>query len=79
MSGPSNTLTDPPTELEATDPWVKLRRRKIVQWGIAYAAGAWGLLQVLEYVTDTFHWPERIQQAATIVVLLALPIALVVS
>jgi len=39
--------------------WTRMRRRKVVQWGLAYAAGASGLLQALEYVTDTFHWPER--------------------
>ena len=38
--------------------WNRLRRRKVVQWGIAYAAGAWGLLQGLAYVTDTFDWPR---------------------
>jgi hypothetical protein len=26
-----------------------------IQWGVVYAAGAWGLLQGLEYVTETFH------------------------
>jgi len=25
--------------------WQKLRRRKVVQWGIAYSGGAWGFLQ----------------------------------
>jgi hypothetical protein len=25
--------------------WTKLRRRKVVQRGLAYAAAAWGLLQ----------------------------------
>jgi hypothetical protein len=25
--------------------WQKLRRRKVVQWGIAYSVGAWGFLQ----------------------------------
>jgi TolB-like protein len=59
--------------------WAKLRRRKVVQWGIVYAAGAWGFLQGLEYVTDTFHWPERIQQLATLGLLVGLPIALVLA
>ena len=50
-------MTDTPTEREAEGPWAKLRRRKVVQWGIAYAAGAWGLLQGVGYVADTFAWP----------------------
>ena len=44
----------------------KLRRRKVVQWGIAYAAGAWGLLQGLAYVSSTFDWPRQIQQYSTL-------------
>ena len=60
-------------------PWAKLRRRKVVQWGIAYAAGAWGLLQGLEYVTATFRWPAMLQQLATLALLIGLPIVLVVA
>ncbi len=59
--------------------WAKLSRRKVVQWGIVYAAGAWGFLQGLEYVTDTFHWPDRILQLATLALLLGLPIMLVLA
>ena len=57
----------------------QLRRRKVVQWGIAYAAGAWGLLQGLEYVTTTFDWSQRIQQFATLGLLLGLPLVLVIA
>ena len=57
----------------------KIRRRKVAQWGIAYAAGAWGLLQGLEYVTTTFDWPQRFQQFATLGLLLGLPIVIVIA
>ena len=40
-------MTDAPTEREGEGAWTKLRRRKVVQWGITYLAGAWALLQVL--------------------------------
>ena len=59
--------------------WDKLRRRKVVQWGLAYAAGAWGLLQGLEYVSDTFGWPQQLQQVATLALLVGMPIVLVVA
>jgi len=72
-------LADPPTEREREGPWAKLRRRKVVQWGIVYAAGAWGFLQGLEYVTDTFHWPDRIQQLSTLALLIGLPVVLVLA
>ena len=63
--------------LEGT--WAKLRRRKVVQWGVVYAAGAWGLLQGLAYVSATFNWPLQLQQLATLALLVGLPIVLVVS
>ena len=72
-------MTDTPTEGGREGTWAKLRRRKVVQWGIAYAAGAWGLLQGVAYVTDTFHWPDQIQQLATIGLLIGLPVVLVIA
>jgi TolB-like protein/tetratricopeptide (TPR) repeat protein len=64
---------------DGAGPWAKLRRRKVGQWGIVYAAGAWGFLQGLEYVTDTFHWPDAILQSATLALLIGLPVVLVIA
>jgi len=72
-------VIDTPTEREAEGAWAKLRRRKVVQWGVVYAAGAWGFLQGLEYVTDTFNWPGQIQQLATLALLIGLPVVLVTA
>ena len=72
-------MTDTPTEREGESTWAKLRRRKMVQWGLAYAATAWTLLQALEYAVETFHWPEPIRQLTTIVVVIGLPLVLVVA
>jgi TolB-like protein/Flp pilus assembly protein TadD len=70
-------LTDSTQETEGT--WAKLRRRKVVQWGVVYAAGAWGLLQGLAYVSATFDWPRQLQQFATLALLTGLPIVLVTA
>jgi TolB-like protein len=59
--------------------WARLRRRKVVQWGIAYVAAGWGLLQGLQYVSSTFHWPEQLQRLAVVAFVVGLPIALVVA
>jgi TolB-like protein/Tfp pilus assembly protein PilF len=72
-------LSDAASDGEQVSIWQRLRRRKIVQWGIAYAAGAWGLLQGLEYVSGTFDWPRQIQQLTTLALLIGLPIVLVVA
>jgi len=72
-------VTDAPTDGEGNGTWDRLRRRKVVQWGIAYAAGAWGLLQGFAYMRDTFGWPHQIQQTATVLLLIGLPIALTLA
>ena len=72
-------MTDRPIEGRGQSTWAKLRRRKVVQWGIAYAAVAWGLLQGLQYLSDTFGWPRQIQQFGTLALLIGLPIALVIA
>ena len=59
--------------------WTRLRRRKVVQWGIAYAAGAWGLLQVLQFLADTYDWPSQVLRLVTLVFALGLPVALILA
>ena len=59
--------------------WDKLRRRKVVQWGIAYSVGAWGFLQGLEYVSEAFGWPGQLRQVAILGMLVGLPVVLVVA
>ncbi|MEE9579015.1 MAG: hypothetical protein V3W24_05510, partial [Gemmatimonadota bacterium] len=44
----------------------RLTRRKIVQWAIAYVAGAWLLLEVLGFVAENFGWPAGIVRGATV-------------
>src|SRR5512145_258366 len=59
--------------------WPRLRRRKVVQWGIAYSVGAWGFLQGLEYVSEAFGWPGQLRQVAILALLIGLPIVLVLA
>jgi len=68
-----------PTEGEGTAIWDRLRRRKVVQWGIAYAAGAWGFLQGLAYVSELLEWPAQLQKLTGLALLIGLPIALVLA
>ena len=48
-------VTDTPTERGAESTWTRLRRRKVVQWGVVYVAAAWGFLQGLEYLSGTYR------------------------
>jgi TolB-like protein len=68
-----------PTGQEDDGLWDKLRRRKVVQWGIAYSVGAWGFLQGLEYVSETFGWSGQLRQVALLALLIGLPVVLVVA
>ena len=44
----------------------RLRQRKLIQWTVAYLAGAWVLLQVLEFMRGQFDWPTTIVPALTV-------------
>ena len=57
----------------------RLRQRKVVQWGLAYAAGAWGLLQGLGYISGLYDWPRQYQQIALLLFLVGLPVALTLA
>ena len=72
-------MTDTPAEREAESTWARLRRRKVVQWGLVYVAAAWGFLQGLEYVSDAFQWPAQIRQIALLGLLIGLPVVLVLA
>ena len=53
-------MTDTPTEGEAESTWTRLRRRKVVQWGLVYVAAAWGFLQGLEWFLREFGYEHLI-------------------
>ena len=57
-------MTDTPPERAAGSTWTRLRRRKVVQWGVVYVAAAWGFLQGLEYVSESFNWPQEVRHIA---------------
>lgn len=57
----------------------RLAGRKIVHWGLAYLAGAWLVLQVLDLLAQPFAWPDLVMRAATVVLGLGFFAALVVA
>ncbi|MFO1506272.1 MAG: hypothetical protein U1F23_04230 [Lysobacterales bacterium] len=50
-----------------TDFLQRLKQRKLVQWGLAYLAAAWVLLQVLDMVGQKFGWPDAVGRILIIV------------
>jgi TolB-like protein/Flp pilus assembly protein TadD len=44
----------------------RLRERKLVQWALAYLAGAWMVLQVVDLVGNQFAWPAGVMRGTTV-------------
>lgn len=50
---------------DAAGVWQRLRQRKLVQWALAYLAGAWAVLEVLDLVGQQFGWPPLLLRGLT--------------
>lgn len=59
--------------------WRQLRERKIVQWGLAYLAGAWLLLQVASLLADSFPLVAGMLRGLTVVLAIGFFAALVLA
>ena len=68
-----------PIEPGAPRPLARIRERKLVQWGLAYVAGAWAFLEVTALVGEQFGWPAWIGRALIILTIVALPAALILA
>jgi TolB-like protein/Tfp pilus assembly protein PilF len=56
-----------------------LKERKLVQWALAYLAGAWVVLQVLDFLSDTYGWPAVVLRVAPVIVAVGFSIVLVLA
>lgn len=56
-----------------------LKQRKLVQWSVAYLAGAWVLLQVLDMAASSYELPKLIMQLAFAVIAIGFFITLVLA
>ena len=57
----------------------RLRERKLVQWALAYAAGAFALLQGVDIVAQQFGWPDGVRRGATIALAIGFFVTLVLA
>jgi DNA-binding SARP family transcriptional activator/TolB-like protein len=57
----------------------RIRGRKIVQWGIAYLAGAWALVEATGFGAEQFHWPDVVPQGVTLVAVFGFFVVLVLA
>src|SRR3546814_15437972 len=61
------------------DYWRRMKQRKLVQWALAYAAGAFALLQGVDIVAQQFGWPEGLQRGITLELVLGFFVTLVLA
>src|SRR5512146_250955 len=57
----------------------RLRKRKLVQWALAYLAGAWVLLQVIGLIGQQFDWPQGLLRGITVAAGVGFLVALVLA
>ncbi len=57
----------------------RLRERKLAQWALAYAAGAWVMLQVLSLFAGAYHWPDAVLRIAIDVAVAGFLVALTLA
>ena len=62
-----------------TDFWQRMKQRKLVQWALAYVAGAFALLQGVDIVAERFGWPAGIERGLIIVACIGFFVALVLA
>ena len=53
-----------------TDFIARLKRRKLVQWAVAYVAFAFALIQGVDVVAQQFGWPEGVRRGITLVLVI---------
>jgi len=51
----------------------------VVQWGLAYTASAWALLQVIGFAADAFHWPDMTKQLSMLALATGIPVAVTLA
>jgi TolB-like protein/Tfp pilus assembly protein PilF len=57
----------------------RLKERKLVQWALAYAAGAFALLQGVDIVAQRFGWPESVERLLIIALAVGFFVILVLA
>ena len=57
----------------------RLKERKLVQWAIAYLAGAWVLVEATGHVVGLFQWPIVLTEVVTILAFFGFFVVLVIA
>jgi TolB-like protein len=79
----SNSVESVPNERPSAPPpssfWERLKKHKVLQWTLAYAAAAYTLLHATQMAAESFDWPHLIVRIVALVLVLGVPIAVLLS
>jgi TolB-like protein len=72
-------VVDDVDDFEPAAFWGRLRRRKVWQWAVAYAAASFAVLQGLDIVAQQFDWPAAMRRLTTLALVLGFFVTLVLA
>jgi TolB-like protein/Tfp pilus assembly protein PilF len=59
--------------------WGRIKRHKVVEWTLAYAAFGYALLHGVDMLSHAFAWPLAVFRTATFLLLLGMPLAATIA
>src|SRR5262249_53883439 len=59
--------------------WARIRRHKVVEWTLAYAAFGYALLHGVQMLRETFDWPYLVPRLTVFGLVLGAPIAVTLA
>lgn len=59
--------------------WAQLKRHKVAEWTLAYAAAAYTLLHVVEMISEAMDWPHLVARILTVALGLGFPIVVTLA
>lgn len=57
----------------------RLRRRKLVQWALAYLAGAWLVMQLVDVVGGRWGWSDTVGRMTDVILVAGLAVTIVIA
>jgi TolB-like protein len=76
---PQSALEAADQAVPSTNVWERLKRHKVLQWTLAYAAAAYTLLHATQMLAESFDWPHLAVRMVTIGLVLGVPMAIVLA
>jgi TolB-like protein len=59
--------------------WARIRRHKVVEWTLAYAAFGYATLHLVEMLRDAFEWPVLVPRLTVFSLVLGAPVAVTLA